>query len=210
MVSDALSTQPGLHGALDRRTRPGASRGFTLVELLVVIAIISIIAGFLVPTLLRGRGEAYKVQCANNLREIAKSAMIYADSSGKRFFPFAKGGNPRAHESLNLMVKFYGSAKKLNPKLFVCPEWRDGEAAEVDEEEKYELDESSLSYTWTDKKLSPTDAGFSLSSDKYIKDKNQLNGHENGMQVVGTDSSISWVLRDDLDGEDGLPKGLTR
>lgn len=188
--------------------RRGA-KGFTLVELLVVIAIISIIAGFLVPTLLRGRGEAYKVQCGNNLREIAKSAMIYADSSGKRFFPFGKGGNPAAHESLNEMVQFYGSAKKLSPKLFICPEWR-GEAAPVDEDEKYELDENSCSYTWTDKKLSPTDSGFALSSDKFVKSETELNGHENGMNVVFTDASIQWVLQEDIDGEDNLPKGLVR
>ena len=47
-----------------------ARQGFTLIELLVVIAIISIIAGFLVPTLLRGRGEAYKAQCLNNLKQL--------------------------------------------------------------------------------------------------------------------------------------------
>lgn len=209
MVSNVSDMRLTPRETLEVRAEPRAPRGFTLVELLVVIAIISIIAGFLVPTLLRGRGEAYKVQCANNLREIAKSAMIYADSSGKRFFPFAKGGNPRAHESLNIMVKFYGSAKKLMPKLFICPEWR-GEPAEIDEEEKYELDELSLSYTWTDKKLSPTDAGFLLSSDKRIKGDQELNGHEKGMQTVDTGSSITWVLEEDVDGEDGIPKGLTR
>ena len=209
MISNVSEMRLTPRETLGVRAEPRAPRGFTLVELLVVIAIISIIAGFLVPTLLRGRGEAYKVQCANNLREIAKSAMIYADSSGKRFFPFPKGGNPRAHESLNIMVTFYGSAKKLNPKLFVCPEWR-GEPAEVDEEEMYQLDESSLAYTWTDKKLSPTDAGFLLSSDKRVKGAQELNGHEKGMQTVGTDSSITWVLEEDVDGEDGIPKGLTR
>lgn len=156
------------------------------------------------------RAAAYRVQCAGNLREMAKLAMIYADSSGKGLFPFGEGESPSAHESLNVMVRFFGSARKLNPKLFICPEWRDGEAAEIDEEEKYELDESSLSYTWTDKKLSPTDAGFLLSSDKYIKEGQGLNGHEKGMQTVGTDTSITWVLDVDVDGEDGIPKGLTR
>jgi prepilin-type N-terminal cleavage/methylation domain-containing protein len=182
--------------------------GFTLVELLVVIAIISIIAGFLVPTLLRGRGEAYKVQCGNNLREIARSAMIYADGSGKRFFPYAGGANPSAHESLNVMVQFYGSAKKLNPKIFVCPEWRGDPAAVVDD--KYELTEDSLAYTWTSQKLSPTDAGFPLSSDKYVKKEGQLNGHEGGMQVVHTDVSVLWVLEGDISGEGGLPPNLVR
>ena len=184
-------------------------RGFTLVELLVVIAIISIIAGFLVPTLLRGRGEAYKVQCSNNLREIARLAMIYADASGKRFFPWGQGGNPQAHESLNMMVKFYGSSKKLSPKLFICPEWR-GEAALPDENDKYELDETSLAYTWTGQKLSPTDSGFALSSDKYFKTETQLSGHEGGVNVVYTDNSVTFKLAEEIDGEDGLIEGLVR
>lgn len=194
--------------AVSQHTSARADAGFTLVELLVVIAIISIIAGFLVPTLLRGRGEAYKVQCGNNLRELAKSAMIYADSSGKRFFPYGKTSNASAHESLNEMVKFYGSAKKLSPKLFVCPEWR-GEPSAV-EDDKYELSEESLSYTWANQKLSPTDAGYPLSSDKHVKKENQLNGHDGGMNVVYTDASIAWVLEKDIDGEDGIPKGLVR
>ena len=55
--------------------------GFTLVELLVVIAIISVIAGFLIPTLLKSRAEADKVACQNNLRELAKMGMLYFDDA---------------------------------------------------------------------------------------------------------------------------------
>lgn len=184
--------------------------GFTLVELLVVIAIISIIAGFLVPTLLRGRGEAYKAQCKNNLRQLAQSAMIYADS-GKRFFPYGKGGSPAAHESLNRMVEFFGSSRDLDPKLFICPTWR-GEAAEEDDERKYSLSEDTCSYTWTEKKLGPTDAGFYLSSDKYVKGDDELNGHDQGLNVVKTDASVEWIdIRDMTEGEvAGLPEGLVR
>jgi len=181
-------------------------RGFTLVELLVVIAIISIIAGFLVPTLLRGRGEAYKAQCKNNLRQLAQSAMIYADS-GKRFFPFGKGGSPAAHESLNRMVNFFGSSKDLSPKLFICPTWR-GEAADSDDDDKYELDEETCAYTWTDKKLGPTDSGFALSSDKFVKSEDELNGHDKGMNVVYTDASVEFLDSRDMD--EDLPEGLVR
>ncbi len=180
--------------------------GFTLVELLVVIAIISIIAGFLIPTLLRGRVEAYKVQCQSNLKEIAKLAIIYADSAGTRFFPHGKG-TPQAHESINAMVEFFGS--DLKPQMFRCPEWREGEA-EKDSESKFILEANTCAYTWTKVKLSPTDAGRALSSDKYIKTKDQLSGHDKGMNVVYTDTSVSFVLEKDIDGEDGLMKGLVR
>ena len=215
MISNVSEMRLTPRETLGVRAEPRAPRGFTLVELLVVIAIISIIAGFLVPTLLRGRGEAYKVQCANNLREIAKSAMIYADSSGKRFFPFARGGNPLAHESLNIMVSFYGRAKRLNPKLFICPEWRDGEAAEVDEKDQYVLDEASLSYTWTREKLSPIKrSGKSqvLASDKRWRTEWDYakSGHIGGVNVVNTDTSVEWIPAAELDPETGLPEGLTR
>ncbi|MBI4583391.1 MAG: prepilin-type N-terminal cleavage/methylation domain-containing protein [Planctomycetes bacterium] len=180
--------------------------GFTLVELLVVIAIISIIAGFLIPTLLRGRVEAYKVQCQNNLKEIAKLAMIYADSSGTRFFPHGRS-NPQAHDSLNVMVEFFGGDMK--PQMFQCPEWREGKA-EKDSDGKFILEANTCAYTWSKMKLSPTDSGRAISSDKYIKTTDQLSGHDKGMNVVYTDTAVSFVLEKDIDGEDGLMKGLVR
>ncbi len=194
------------------------NQGFTLVELLVVIAIISIIAGFLVPTLLQGRGEAQKVQCANNLKQIGNLASMYADNSGTRFFPFGKGGDPAAHESLNRMIKFYRTAKKVNPALFICPAWRNGEKAEPDPDtNRYELEEENLAYSWTASKLSTTDSGEALSSDKYVKDSDSdaeedKNGHDYGMNVLYTDMSVRWTLVEEIEEaeNDGLPKGLTR
>src|SRR4030095_7318838 len=93
--------------------------GFTLIELLVVIAIISVIAGLLVPTLLKGRGEAYKVQCTNNLRQIYSLALGYSNKKGNQAFPIGDGREPPAHESLNKLVAYEGDS--LNPKMFVCP-----------------------------------------------------------------------------------------
>lgn len=203
-------TQPaGRPGSARYRDPAGWDRAFTLVELLVVIAIISIIAGFLVPTLLRGRAEANKIACANSLREIARAGMIFTGSSGKRFFPIGEGRSPAAHESLNVLVKFFGSNRDLNAELFVCPEWR-GEEPQVDASGRYVLDEDTCAYTWTSRKLSPTDAGYALSSDKYVKSETQLNGHEKGMNVVYTDTAVKFVLQEALDGENGLPAALVR
>lgn len=177
--------------------------GFTLVELLVVIAIISVIAGFLIPTLISSRAEADKVACQSNLREIAKSGMLYADQGNNRFFPFARSGSA-AHESLQKLADFFDNIK---PGMFICRSWR-GEAALPDEDGKFLLDEESCSYTWPNQRLAPTDSR-PLSSDKYIKSEDQLSGHEKGMNVVDTAASVEFVLKEQL-GDEDLPKGLVR
>lgn len=84
----ARSKSPG-GGAPVWSPRSRAGGGFTLIELLVVLAIIAILAGLLLPALSRAKGQASRIACLGNYRQLQLCWLMYVDDHQDRLPPNA-------------------------------------------------------------------------------------------------------------------------
>jgi len=143
-------------------------------------------------------------QCSNNLKRIYPAALSYATK--KYEFPRDKTNeDPKAHDSLNLLLRSR-HGRGLTRSVFKCLA-SGGSVAEVDEDDKLDLDEDTNDYAWAIVRRRPTGQVKPLAACEH---------HEGILIVLSTDSSVAiWDLNDPdikakLDSKTGLPIGLGR
>jgi type II secretory pathway pseudopilin PulG len=109
-----------------RRSAKAALRlpsAFTLVELLLMIGIIGLLAGMLLPSLVRAKSSAHRANCTNNLKQTVLSFAMWAqDNSGKYPWMLTASQGGTQDVSNQASDQFLIMSNELRfPRILICP-----------------------------------------------------------------------------------------
>ena len=163
--------------ATSHKLKSRASAGFTLIELLVVMAIIMILASMLLPSLMRGKENAYEIQCVSNLHQIGMATKMLWDDQGFKM-RFASGGQDPATPCLATNHGFAADRNLYSylrqSQVFRCPR----DKGKISEHCHNHPDQTLLPSCWETR-------GFSY----------EMNlGNPNGLPLPSTKKPVAGIL----------------
>jgi type II secretory pathway pseudopilin PulG len=165
-------------------------RALTLVEVLVVIAVVIVLVALLLPALMEARVRSCRINCCNNLKQIALAFRIWAEDNGCEYpmqVSTTKGGTMELVPSGLVFPHFQVMSNELNtPKLMVCPDDRARKAAT---NFTPNFNDSHVSY-FVGVDATPSQPAMLLSGDRQLT----LNHVplKPGLHSLGTNQNVGW------------------
>jgi competence protein ComGC len=98
----------------------------TLVEILVVILVLAVLAVILILPMYKAAGDnANRINCVNNLKQVALAYLVWADDNGDKFpmqVSVTNGGTMELATGNNAWINFAVMSNELaTPKILFCP-----------------------------------------------------------------------------------------
>lgn len=108
--------------------QPRRQRASTMTDVLIVIATIALLAGVFLPRLTRPKRGPCRINCINNVKQIALGFRIWSNDNGDRFpwaVPASEGGTLEQAASPEVFRHFQVASEEFStPKILACSQDR--------------------------------------------------------------------------------------